>query len=102
MSDAGEQAHHPPENPGEATPNDAHEPGEDERADELDGLRIRQLSALRRGAYRGRSYALIGVGACVVTAIQLLLMMIAHVRGRGWGVYQTGCDPGECGAVMRD
>jgi hypothetical protein len=69
-------------------------------ADELDGLRIRQLSALRRGAYRARSYALIGVGACAVTGIQLLIMTVTHVRARGWGMYPTGYVLGACVAVM--
>jgi hypothetical protein len=100
MSDAGEQAPETPENPGEHAPHPLHEADLDERSDELDGLRIRQLSALRRGAYRARSYALIGVGACVVTAVQLLIMTIAYVRSRGWGMYPTGYVLGACVAVM--
>jgi hypothetical protein len=45
----------------------------DDREHELDGLRIRQLSALRRGAYRARSFAIIVAVACLVAAIQLTI-----------------------------
>src|SRR5688500_3938720 len=38
--------------------------------EELDGLRIRQLSALRRGAFRARSWCLIVVVICAVAVIQ--------------------------------
>ncbi|HMB96575.1 MAG TPA: hypothetical protein VKK61_11095 [Tepidisphaeraceae bacterium] len=39
---------------------------------ELNELRIRQMSALRRTAYRARSYAIVGAAACVITTLQLL------------------------------
>jgi hypothetical protein len=53
---------------------------------ELDGLRIRQLAALRRGAYRTRSFAIVAAAACAVTVAQLVWMTVRHVRGLGWGV----------------
>ena len=59
-------------------------PAADERDSELDGLRIRQLSTLRRSAYRSRSYAIIAAGACVVVMAQLVLMTVRHVRVEGW------------------
>ncbi|HEY7090362.1 MAG TPA: hypothetical protein VH518_19860 [Tepidisphaeraceae bacterium] len=58
--------------------------------EELDGLRIRQLSALRRGAYRTRSYAIIAAGASGVLAVQLLWMAFRHVRALGWGLRPIG------------
>jgi hypothetical protein len=57
------------------------------RDDELDGLRIRQLAALRRGAYRARSYAIIGAVAGFVVAVQLGIMTVTYVRSRGWGLW---------------
>ena len=58
--------------------------GAEDRSDELDGLRIRQLSALRRATSRQRSYVLIGWVACLVAVIQLLWMTVQHVRMAGW------------------
>jgi hypothetical protein len=50
------------------------EPGpHDDREHELDGQRIRQLSTLRRGAYRARSIAIIVAVACFVASIQLTI-----------------------------
>jgi hypothetical protein len=51
---------------------DSPEPPND---DELDGLRIRQIAALRRATFRTRSYYLIAAAACLVTAIQLAIMI---------------------------
>src|SRR3712207_1710198 len=48
-------------------------------AEELDGLRIRQVAALRRGAARARSYLVIGVIVCVVASVKLVLMTTDHV-----------------------
>jgi hypothetical protein len=62
----------------------------DDFADELDGLRIRQLTALRRGAIRARSYALIGAAACFVGAIQLVVLTVRHVRAWGFGLQPVG------------
>ena len=60
---------------------DAHDP----RQDELDGLRIRQLAALRRASYRACSYAIIAAAACVVVTAQLGWMTIRYVRSIGFG-----------------
>jgi len=43
---------------------------------ELSGLRIRQISTLRRAAIRSRSYCIIGAAVCAVGAIQLVVMMV--------------------------
>lgn len=42
--------------------------------EELSALKIRQISDLRRGAYRTRSWLLIGAIACGVGAIQLIFL----------------------------
>jgi hypothetical protein len=67
-------------------------PGEgvDDRDDELDGVRIRQLAAVRRGAFRARSYSLIAAVACLVVSIQLVMMTADAVRARGWGLLTVG------------
>src|SRR2546421_12871854 len=49
----------------------------------LDGLRVRQLAAMRRAAYRARSYCVIALGVCGVAAAQLVLMTVRHVRHAG-------------------
>jgi len=41
------------------------------RDEELDGIRIRQLAAARRAAYRSRSYCVIAAIVCVVAIVQL-------------------------------
>lgn len=48
--------------------------------EELSGMRIRQISVMRRAAYRTRSYYIIGLGACVVIAIELCLMIVRSIR----------------------
>ena len=67
-----------------------HEHSHDARNDELDGLRIRQLAALKRGAYRARSFAIIGAVTCFVVAVKLALMTVNHVQARGWGPWPIG------------
>lgn len=71
------------------------ESGEDERAREeleaklhgreeaLSGIRIRQISALRRGLYRTRTYFIVAAAACVMFAAQLSLSALGHVRLSG-------------------
>ncbi len=54
------------------------------REEELSGLRIRQLSALRRGAYRSRSYSIIAAVALGVACFKLLTIAVRHVRSTGW------------------
>ena len=51
---------------------------------DLDALRIRHISTLRRGAYRNRSYGIITAGVLIVGAIELVLMAIDFVRHIGW------------------
>lgn len=58
--------------------------------DELDAIRIRQVSMGRRATYRARSYAFIAASACAVLGIQLIWMIIRQVRASGWGLQCTG------------
>lgn len=55
------------------------------RAEELDGLKIRQLSVLRRAEYRQRSYVITGLAACAIAVGQSIWMAHVHVSERGWG-----------------
>jgi len=75
----GEQFFPPetPEVPSESTESAEPKPSSEE---ELSGMRIRQISVMRRAAYRTRSYYIIGLGACVVIAIQLCLMIVRSIR----------------------
>lgn len=59
-------------------------------AQELDGLRIRQVTKLRRGTARARSYLVIGVIVSVVASVKLVLMTIAYVRADGWALTPVG------------
>ena len=59
-------------------------------AQELDGLRIRQVATLRRGTARARSYLVIGTIGSVVAAVNLVWMTAKHVRGYGWGLTPVG------------
>jgi hypothetical protein len=68
---------------------DAEPPPDRSRADELSGLRIRQLANARRAAYRARSYAVVAFAVCQVGAIQLVINAIAHARAGGWGQRPT-------------
>jgi hypothetical protein len=61
------------------------EPRHEDREHELDGLRIRQVSALRRGAYRARSIAIIVAAACLVAAVQLAVEAFTGV----WPTYRA-------------
>jgi hypothetical protein len=81
-------------------PGDSLQHAIDAREDELDGVRIRQLAALRRGAYRARSYAIIGAAASFVVAVQLVLMTVTYVRVRGWGLYPIGYAQAACVGVL--
>jgi hypothetical protein len=57
-----------------------------EAGDDLDGLRIQQISKLRRSAYRSRSYWLIGAAVLGVAAIELVRNAVTVVWrvGLGW------------------
>lgn len=59
------------------------ESSHDRRESELNAIRIRQLSALRRGAYRSRSYCIIAAVTLMVAAVKLALMTVQHVRHAG-------------------
>ena len=63
----------------------------DEEA-ELDALRIRQLSTLRRTAYRTRTYLIVGTAGCLFIAIQLLIFAVQSTREHHhWGRWPSGC-----------
>jgi hypothetical protein len=68
----------------------ADEPEQVDREEELSNLRIRQIAALRRGAYRSRSYCIVGVVALVVAAVKLITMTVRHVRYAGWQLRPAG------------
>jgi hypothetical protein len=73
-----------------ATDAQARMPPAAERSQELDGLRIRQLTAIRRAAARQRSYWLVVAGGCAVAAAQLVVMTVEHLRYIGWGRKPAG------------
>ena len=57
--------------------------GEQERArreSELSEVRIRQVSSLKRGEYRSRSWCIIGAVACLISAVQLVQMTVHAIR----------------------
>ncbi len=59
----------------------------DDREDELDGVRIRQLAAGRRAAYRARSYAVIASIVCAVAAGDLVYHAAIRIRDSDWSVW---------------
>ena len=72
-----------------------------QRDEELDGLKIRQLIALRRGAIRARSWCLIAAAVCVVAAIQLIVKTVQNVRHtQSWGLRATGFTLFAVGGLM--
>ena len=46
----------------------------------LSELRIKQVSGLRRAAYRSRSWVIIAAGVCLVAGLKLLLTSITDIR----------------------
>jgi hypothetical protein len=56
----------------------------DEQSAELDGVRIRQLAAGRRAAIRLRTYLLVGMIGCLVSAAQSIILAILAVRIGDW------------------
>ena len=50
------------------------------KEDDLDEMRIRQITRSRRSAYRSRGYLLIGSAVCVVLALQLIWLSIGRFR----------------------
>lgn len=65
----------------------------DTREEELDALRIRQLSTLRRVAYRTRSYLIVGVAGGLVFAADLVYYATLRFRHAG------GMSPGVIGRL---
>ena len=57
-----------------------------DREDELSGIRIRQLAAARRAAYRSRSHCVIGALVCVVAVVQLTWNGVRVLRAVGLGL----------------
>lgn len=68
-----------------AQPSQTEAPGDD-REDELSGLRIRQLAAAKRAAYRSRSYCVVAAIVCVVAVVQLVWNGVATIRAIGFGM----------------
>ncbi len=57
------------------------EPPTDANRDDLDANRIRQVTKLRRAAYRSRGFLLIGSAFCAVLAVQLIWNSVGRFRG---------------------
>src|SRR3954471_23325086 len=66
----------------------------------ITAARVRQLSALRRGAYRTRSYLVVAIAACAVAEGKLALMTVRHVRAFGWQPRALGYVCGIIAAMM--
>jgi hypothetical protein len=73
---------------------------EEPEAPSLSAARVRQLSAVRRGTYRARSYCIVAIGLCVVGAGQLAVMAVRHVRALGWEWRPAGYLCGILAAMM--
>jgi hypothetical protein len=83
------------------------EPSDDHANDrdaELDGVRIRQLAAMRRATYRSRSHAVIATLVCVVAAMQATIYLVQHLLhlGFSWRVllYAAFVIAGSYGAIF--
>jgi hypothetical protein len=66
----------------------------------LNAARVRQLAALRRGAYRSRSYFFVAIAICVVAEGQLVLMTVRYVHAFGWQPRPVGYLSGVVAAMM--
>ena|ERR1700722_18410935 len=75
-----ESGHGPIENPDELVIYDQQDSPPPSSDIELSEVRIRQIAALRKAAYRSRSHAIIGFGICVVMFAQLCLVTSQHWR----------------------
>lgn len=82
--ECGEQSFIPDEPPTGTSPDEHLKPAESSTSPEaeLNGLRIRQVANLRRGAYRSRSWSVIAAVCCLVGAAQLVQMAV-HVARHG-------------------
>lgn len=64
----------------EETADDQPAPLDEPEEGDLSGQKIKQISALRRGAYRTRSWLMIGAISCAVAAAQLIYLAIQARR----------------------
>jgi len=62
------------------------EPPTTAREEELSALRIRQLAAAKRAAYRSRSYCVVAAVACVVVGVQLVWYAVSAFGAGGFGL----------------
>jgi hypothetical protein len=61
-----------------------------EPADQLNSVRIQQLTTLRRGAIRSRSWYLIGTIVAYVAAIELVFKTVQYIRyEHNWGLWPS-------------
>jgi hypothetical protein len=56
----------------------------DGREDELSGLRIQNVSVLRRATYRTRSHFIVGSAASLVAVVEMLLLVTRSLRYHAW------------------
>jgi hypothetical protein len=64
------------------------EPAPDlDREEELSGVRILQLAAARRAAYRSRSYCVVGAIVCVVAVVEMVRMEVALLRAGSFDLW---------------
>jgi hypothetical protein len=84
----------------DAAPAPEEDPEEGPDPKPLNAARVRQLSALRRGAYRSRSYFFVAIAVCVVAEGQLALMTVRYVRAFGWRPRPVGYLCGVVAAMM--
>jgi hypothetical protein len=54
------------------------------RGGELNAMRIRHVAAMRRGAYRGRSYCIVAAVFCAAISMHLVWLAYHQVRHFGW------------------
>jgi len=47
----------------------------------LSAVRIRQVSGLRRAAYRSRSWVIIAAGVCLIAGVKLAITVVLDIRG---------------------
>jgi hypothetical protein len=72
----------------------------EEHDERMSAVRVRQLSAERRGAYRLRSYCVIGAGFSMVLGIQLAAWSVTGAREAGFGSKPVGYACGAAAAGM--
>jgi DNA-directed RNA polymerase subunit RPC12/RpoP len=64
-------------------PDEEKEAAEKSREDEINSLKIRQLSRGRRAAIRTQGYCIVTAGGCAVGAIQLLINAVKRFHAHG-------------------